>query len=606
MSGRQTRSKKAALQASRLPSPPPALRSPPRRRRPAAVQEKKHKNKNKKKNSLAQENAADAAARKKRSAARKIVRALRTVVQKKKKKAAEENRARAEAIMRRAARRFKHKAQEVVRGLVVPKSLRSSRPWSPRAWSAHESSSPGEMELHNYLEFSKIQNELGKTVHANLRDMIQGDIDMSNASDVLAELKEKAELFKMYKVRVQRGQGVGSGWELKGLNAAEVGRILNKALGRLGLTKNSAALTYEMVSVSLARGLAEVEKLRQKAVDQNRYTFYVRAEVRRQSGGLGVGGLANRTVAQGRRMKKVVGVGELEPYRLPKDLGKWLEAKGFAYNPQFNPRIRRKKEYCSGRVGPGRKRKCIRVPRPRFVWGYNFGLDASKAGYVLRWITDNHLISHIDPRRKWRFIWKDVLEFKINEAASSTSLSSSNLTEASKLIDNLLRSSLTNHHGYVVYCAFQTASGGGHANVMAIQVLPGKAKNSLRVVARIMDPHAQSSPAHFTDTTRTKLNLILSQSLQKLARSKGVTAEGVDMETCRFSKMMTDALRVQYGLEGVCGPSALALLLSAARESKHAKHAATQGICHPNFCSRVYSHVRIQDAVFVMQLIYRL
>lgn len=532
------------------------------------------------------------------------MRALQTAVRKKKVAEARKEKALAAlkyGRMKLVARKFKKRARELVKELVLPRSLRSSRPWSLRdtKWSVHESSSTGEMELHNYIEFANVQAVLKRTIQANLKAMFLRNVDMSNASDIREELQEASPLFKLYKVRVVR-KAVGGDppWELRGLNADQAQRVIGKALEGLGRTRKSPGLTYEMVAVSLGRGLGEVEKLRRKAIDEHRYTFYERVDVRRQSGGLGVGGLANRTIAQGRRVKNMVGVGGLEHYRLPKDLGKWMEAKKIGYNPQFNPRIRRKKRYCS-RVGG--KRKCISLPRPRFVWGYNFGLDAAKAGHVVRWIADKNLLAHVDPRRQWGFVWNEVLELRVNSSGPSTAGES----EARKLVANLVRKSLFAKHGYAVYCAFQTASGIGHANVMAVQVLPGDARDSLRLVARIMDPHASSPPSRFTDATRAKLEEILAGALNDLARGKGMRAEGVDVQTCDFGKMMANALRVQYGLEGVCGPSALALLLSTVRELKHAAKAG-EGIRSPKFCSRAYSHVRIQDAVFVMQLIYRL
>lgn len=513
--------------------------------------------------------------------------------------------------MKLAARRFKTRARALVAELVLPRSLRSVRPWSLRNWPVHDSSSPPEMELRDYLEYPEMQKLLKQTMVSNLGDMHTREIDMSNASDVAAELQDAEPLLRRYEVELVKER---SSWRFRAQNSALFDRVVDDVLKTLSLRRQS--VTYDMVAVALVRGLREVEKVR-RADEEKGYTFYRRQKVRRsidaessKTGG-GGGGIM-RKVALGRRMHGVVGTGELENYRLPADLSRWLNTRGITYRPEFNPRLRRKKQYCipvvetanakakgkgktKGKGKAKRTPRCISLPRARFVWGFNFGLDTKAAGEMLKWLTDKAHISMVDGRRNWHSIWPEVFEFKVSPR---TEARDQKLRDAHRMLVNMMRKSLYYKRGYAVYCAFQTSSGGGHANIMAIQAF---SEPSFRVVARILDPHASSPPSRFTESTRAELTSVLWSALREV--SKGAPTGGVDMATCGFqNRWMAKALRVQYGLEGVCGPSSMALLLSAVREMSGRR----KRLDHSMFCSRVYSHVRIQDAVLVMQLVYRL
>jgi hypothetical protein len=498
------------------------------------------------------------------------------------------------------ARKLKKRAQELFAELAVAKSLRSSRSWSVRRWSSHEESSPREMEFHDYLEYPDHQATMVNVLAANLGDMHTRQIDMSNADDVAAELEASQSLFTAYHIRVEKDR-VSNGWRLDGISAKTINAVLQEALKTIGLRRDS--LTYEMVAVSLGRALREVEKLR--VIDEARgVTFYRRVQQRRLSdvhaGRGGVTADIYRTVAKGRRLRRVVGMGELRHYRLPDDLVKWLAAKRITYKANLNPRLRQKKKACSG---AGKKRVCVSIPRARFVWGYNFGLDKAKADKMLGWLADKKLISHVDKRRNWHSIWPSVFELKVASAEDV----GPRIEEAKKFMANVLKQSHDKKRGYVVYCAFRTMGGAGHANIMAVQVLKGADGKLSRVVARIMDPHASAHHTRFTAATRTALTSIMNHAMHAL--TKGAPHAGVDIGTCGFTSLLKNALRVQYGLEGVCGPSSMALLLSAARElmpSAGDKRSGRKRIDNPQFCRRVYSHVRIQDAVLVMQIVHRL
>jgi hypothetical protein len=470
----------------------------------------------------------------------------------------------AEGLKRKAAARtiatkLGRRVRRALGDVVVPESLRSRRAWSLREWSEHPASSPPEVERVDLLLFTRVRQLF---VREMVRALKEGVAAAGPATKGEGLRPPAGVLRRAYGVEMT-GRG-GFRGQHRAL-AEEAVRAAGPRASRLGAAAVGAALD---------RALAKVDERARMLTARRGYTLWESRQRRRQSaGGAGALGAAEFvTLAAGRRSRRVVGR-SLLPYQLPDDLRAWLESLGVRYDPSLNPRLRQRVR------GLG--------TRARFVWGYNQGLGAARAqAFVKLLVAGASRASPVSPRRNWAALHPAVMELRVSRSGDPA-------PSAARVMADVLRRLARQQQrtgaaaAAAVYVNFQTRAGSGHASLLLVG-LRGK-----RLLLRILDPHA--SDALVTPATRAVLTRIATEA-------GGQLLSEVTLEACTFRPAAKQrAMRVQYGKEGVCGPSAFALLLSALRQIR-----SPARLWSDAFCDRTYGGLRIQDAVLVMQIVRRL
>lgn len=484
-------------------------------------------------------------------------------------------RRRREAAARKIAARFGRRVRRVLGEVGVPRSLRSRRAWSLREWSEHPASSPPEVERTDLLLFTNARKLFVRELARALQDQVKAagvDGAGAGAGGAVALGSPNALL-----LRRAYGVMVTSGGAFRGENkgaAEEAMRQAGPEARRLGARQIGAALD---------RALAKLDERANMLTSQKGYTLWESRQQRRRSVGASkfTGGQF-MTVAAGRRSRRVVGK-SLLPYQLPEDLRAWLESIGVRYDPALNPRLRQRVR------GLG--------TRARFVWGYNQGLGASKAQTFVDLLRAGATRqSAVSPRRNWAALHPAVMELRVSRstdpAPSATKLMTDVLTRLDKQLAGSQRAAAT-----AIFVNFQTRGGAGHASLLVVGLRKAPGGRRRQLLLRILDPHASDSLV--TSATRAVLTRVATEAA---SRAKVVLDERPTLEACTFRPAKKQrAMRVQYGKEGVCGPSSFALLLSALRQLR-----SPARLWQAQFCDRTYGGLRIQDAVLVMQIIRRL
>jgi hypothetical protein len=445
--------------------------------------------------------------------------------------------------------------------VVVPPSLRSRRAWSLREWSEHPASSPPEVERVDLLLFS------------NVRELFVKEMARALRGEVAKEAERPTSRASPPRPGLQRAYGVEV--TSKGGFRGQHRALAEEAVRAAG--PGAARLDPRAIGAALDRALAKVDERAQLLTQRRGYTLWEARQRRRQSAGV-AGGAEFVTLAGGRRSRRVVGR-SLLPYHLPEDLRAWLESLGLRYDPALNPRLRQRVR------GLG--------TRPRFVWGYNRGLGAAKAQAFVDKLRAGSRIARA--RRNWAALHPEVMELRVSKstdpAPSATKVLADAVSRAAK------RTDASGHAAAAIYANFQTRAGSGHASLVLLGLRRGTEKGQpAHLLLRILDPHASDSLV-----TSATLAVLRRAATEAAARAR-LPLASLRIEVCAFKRgPLQRAMRVQYGKEGVCGPSAFALLLSALRQI-----ATPARLWHKAFCDRAYGLLRIQDAVLVMQLIHRL
>lgn len=482
----------------------------------------------------------------------------------------------AEALRRRALSRARRKAAGALVGrlrarvadVVVPASLRSRRDWTLREWSEHRDSSPPEIQRVQMLRFPNLKQAFKREMVAALRGKGAAASGTPPPPPPAGDAEAKRDLRRAYGVEVAangklRGKHGPLAQEAVEAAGPEAGRLSPKALGAA-------------VDRALAKVDARVGELQRRG-----YTVWDPKQQRRQSAGAGtLAGGEFVTVAAGRRSRRVVGR-SLLPYRLPEDLMAWLQGPlGVRYNPALNPRLRQRVR------GLG--------TRPRFVWGFNRALGLDKARYFVGLLVRAAAAKPglVSARRNWAALHPAVLDLRVSRPTDPAPSAVQVLADVVARLARDRASATAGGAATAVYANFQTAGGVGHANVLLVGLRrdPADAKQR-QLLLRVLDPFAHDGL--FTPATRA----VLTDAAARAAPRARVQLEVCDFQTARQRR----AMRVQYGREGVCGPSSFALLMSALRQIR-----SPHRLWQPRFCERAYGGVRIQDAVLVMQVAHRI
>jgi hypothetical protein len=487
----------------------------------------------------------------------------------------------------------------------LPASLLSARPWRTADLPEYSRSSPQDVDLPRLL---LVRDEAGQAfqreVEAALRRIMgPGGGDGGGAAYLLRlEPRERARSVELLAagVRIEPVPGAGPGPSGPGRHAAaaayrvqeENGDRVQAALeavyaGGAGL-RPSARVLRQAVAEAYRAVWARLGELTAGRPE----TVWRTAERRRSL----PGPLTKRQrllVAEGRREAGVLGVDPAFPYTMPSDLARWLAGLGVRYDPSLNPRRRR------------RLRKGLRA---RWAFGYDFGMPKQVAELIVAAMSRSALPPAaraklplavraripppVSPARGWRLLLPEVLVCQGPETASAEAVQGRVAGAAAtlrKLID------LARRRGRPVACyAALFGQRSGHANAAILQMAGERA-----ATLTLIDPHGKSViGAHILRDLRQALQA----ALREEADGEAVPAAVAKVVAYSPPVAKAKALRIQYGIEGACGPSSLAVLLSALRRLRKNTGRGEPASVSPE---RILRGVRDQDMVLAIQLTHK-
>lgn len=285
-------------------------------------------------------------------------------------------------------------------------------------------------------------------------------------------------------------------------------------------------------------------------------------------------------VAEGRRGEGVLGVDPRFPYEMPGDLKRWLSGLGVRYDSKLNPRRRR-------RVAGG--------VRARWAFGYDFGLPKAIAALILTAMSRagmgpktrtalppaerKRLPPPVAPTRGWDLLLPELLVCQ-GPADVGAEAREERIATAAGTLRKLVRLAARKQRPVACYAAL-FGHRSNHGNAAVLELSGGSA------VLHLIDPHGKSVVgAHIVRALQAALRRALGdESAEYAAKVKPYQPS---------SAAKARLLRIQYGIEGACGPSSLAVLLSALRSLRSGRR-------RPN-PEAILRGVRDQDMVLAIQL----
>jgi len=291
-------------------------------------------------------------------------------------------------------------------------------------------------------------------------------------------------------------------------------------------------------------------------------------------------------VAEGRRRQGVLGVDPRFPYEMPADLKQWLAGMGVRYDPELNPRRRR-------RVG--------HRMRARWAFGYDFGLQKQIAVLILNAMSQGgagpkaraklgaRLPPAVSPKRGWHLLLPELLICQ-GPAQASAEERRARVAGAATTLRKLLDLAERRKKPVACYAAL-FGHRTNHGNAALLEVRDGSARLTL------IDPHGKSViGAHIVRDLQAALIEAAEGWKGQASERSGAARSPLRCKVVAYqppSAAKARALRIQYSVEGACGPSSLAVLLSALR------HMNKVGGVNPEAILR---GVRDQDMVLAIQL----
>lgn len=314
-------------------------------------------------------------------------------------------------------------------------------------------------------------------------------------------------------------------------------------------------MTYDEARAALANAALHIQEwLRKK-----RAQYYSLRTVRRSEEGT-VSKRMTLLVPMERRLSNIPQLGNLASYKLPKDLRMVMRAMGIQYRPKFNPRIRRLKRGDA---------------RHRFVFAY-YSVDPNP-------IIANFL-AHKDLVRGVRN-WEAIYPYTVNQ------LSRKSVTD---LLSWVLKHRAITENGFCGILSFAK-----HAFVMYGYLQ----KSQLKMF--VLDPHGDSWV--YSQVGKAEFKTIRDRLVEEgKARYPRLTVS-IKSPNAQCSIKPPVLVPVQPPAEGSCSIASMAMMLNVARLLKEMPNYLKR--IHPRkhqnmFCEKAYNQVRIQDAVFVTQLVH--
>jgi hypothetical protein len=481
----------------------------------------------------------------------------------------------------------------------LPASLRSSRPWRTVELAEFSKSSPQDVDLPRMLlVHDRAGTEFQREVEAALRRIMAGDGDGKAYLMRLAQAERARTVdLQAVGVRIEPLPAASGRGHLAYRVVEENGDRVQAALeavygGGKGPLRPSARVLQQAVAEAYRAVWGRLQDLTTGRAE----TVWRTAERRRSM----PGPLTKRQrilVAEGRRQAGVLGVDPAFPYSMPKDLQRWLSGLGVCYDPSLNPRRRR------------RLRKGLRA---RWAFGYDFSLPKKIAELIVSAMSRSalppaaraklplavraRLPPAVSPSRGWRLLLPEVLVCQ-GPADVSAEQREARVDGAASTLRKMLDLARRRGRPVAAYAAL-FGSRTGHANAAVLELgkepaqVNGKKKAAPAATLTLIDPHGRSIiGAHILSELGESLDRALAEeeANELRARPRGKVVAYTP------SPVKAKALRVQYGIEGACGPSSLAVLLSALRQLR-------RGDTSPE---RILRGVRDQDMVLAIQLTHK-
>ena len=299
------------------------------------------------------------------------------------------------------------------------------------------------------------------------------------------------------------------------------------------------------------------------------------------------GSLPMRYLTVGGSQKGIVGGPGDKRFKLPPDLGLFLRHANIRYDARLNPRRRRRVR------GVARKRWIMRV-------SHGFTTDAgSRIAETL-----NAAQNVVLPRRHWELIHARDLQFP--EPGVASALSPLSVAFLSVLIQQGLPATVA------IACGHAGPALSLHACLHVIRLVPQPRFPKLfDLDVVILDPHGtvilapaslalmRSTYVDALDRANMRLPPFGKEALEMLRQDElgDVVIRSVRVR----AQPVPESLRVQYAYEGSCGPSSVALALSAARVV-----AKTPFLTAPQLARAIFEQVRDEDVVLAAHLVHNL
>jgi len=356
---------------------------------------------------------------------------------------------------------------------------------------------------------------------------------------------------KVLGISVERGLGdAGDAWRLGGFNAAPA----TTALGNL---PEEHPTTYDEARVALANAARFV----QEWLGDEHKQYYSLRTMRRSREGT-VTRRKTLLVPVERRLSNVPQLGNLASYKLPKDLRLVMKAMGIQYRPKFNPRIRRLKRGDA---------------RHRFVFAY---YSVSPGPIVQRFLRHKDLVR---AGRNWDAIYPNAVH---HGGDSVKNLLSWVLNHRTILIRGFCTILIFANHAFVMY---------GYLK-----------KTQLKLF--LLDPHADTSVySHLGKAEFKSIRDKLVEQGRARYPKLSVSLQSPNAQCASNVRSGSRLIPVQPPAEGSCAIASMALMLNVARLLKKMPNYLKRLRPKQNqnaFCEKAYNEVRIQDAVFVTQLVH--
>ncbi len=357
---------------------------------------------------------------------------------------------------------------------------------------------------------------------------------------------------KVLGISVERGLGdAGDAWRLGGFNAAPA----TTALGNL---PEEHPTTYDEARVALANAARFVQKW---LVDVHKQYYSLRTMRRSREGT--VTRRKTLLVPVERRLSNVPQLGNLASYKLPKDLRMVMRAMGIQYRPKFNPRIRRLKRGDA---------------RHRFVFAY---YSVNPGPIVQRFLGHKDLVRG---GRNWDAIYPNAVHNLGGDSVKN-------------LLTWVLKHRPISERGFCTILIFAN-----HAFVMYGYLK----KTQLKLF--LLDPHADT---HVYSRLGKAGFKHIRDKLVEQGRARypklSVSIQTPNAQCASNVRSGSRLIPVQPPSEGSCAIASMALMLNVARLLKKMPNYLMRlrpKQHHHAFCKKAYNEVRIQDAVFVTQLVH--
>jgi len=476
-----------------------------------------------------------------------------------------------------------------LRASPLPASLRSLRAWATTEQSVHSRSSPQDIDLPRLM---MTRDEIGRAFQAEVEAALRRILGRGEAGHGAAYLlrlspAERARSVELLAagVRIVPEPDAGTRKHQAYRVVEDNGDRVQAALEAVYGDGTSGVRPTMRV---LRQAVAEAYRAVWRQIDQytaGRAESVWRTTERRRSLPGPLSKRQKMLVAEGRRKEGVLGVDPRFPYEMPADLKRWLARLGVRYDPELNPR---------------RRRRVARGMRARWAFGYDFGLPKQIAALILESMNRAgmgpkaraalppgeraRLPPAVSPKRGWDLLLPELLVCQ-GPANVGAEEREERVQAATTVLRKLVRLAARKQRPVACYAAL-FGHRTNHGNAAILDMADGAA------VLHLIDPHAKSVVgAHILRDLHAALQRAVDAEADILVRP----VVSVKVQPYKpSSAAKARALRIQYSIEGACGPSSLAVLLSALRSMRSGRRRP-----HPEAILR---GVRDQDMVLAIQL----